>query len=275
MQELATQIRDKQQRNLPDQIVDLFIALIFIGDLKAGDRLPPELKLTKILKVNQSSLRMAMRVLTRMGAIKSTRGSGLVVQDYQLHAELNFMTELVRIPELQLGSNFLIKVLDSSPAMLGHLMRSVTDADPDIVSVPYLTVLEQQIKLLQEKQSPHKIAELDIFIQNAASSAIDNPILRATFNSFSPLRNHLMELYYSIDGDHLSHVENQKAIWIAYMKSEISQEEFNRKYLALINDEAQVLRDYLVTLPEAPKLIASPLQHYPEMISLSRADKEI
>lgn len=253
---------------MPDQIVDLFIALIFIGDLKAGDRLPPELKLTKLLKVNQSSLRMALRVLTRMNVIESTRGSGLVVLDYNQHAELNFMTELVRIPELELGSNFLIKVLDSSPAMLGHLMKSVTDSHPGIVNTPYLAVLEQQIKLLKENETPRKIAQLDIFIQNAASTAIDNPILRATFNSFSPLRDYLMEMYYSIGGDRLSHVENQKAIWIAYRTNEISKEEFNQRYLALINEEAQALRDYLLTLPESPRLTRSPLQHYPEMVSL-------
>ncbi|MEC8429460.1 MAG: GntR family transcriptional regulator, partial [Pseudomonadota bacterium] len=152
-------LRKKPEKNLPDQIVDLFLALIFIGDLKPGDRLPPELELTKILKVNQSSLRMAMRVLARMQVVESTRGSGLVVLDYKQEAGPNFYTELVRIPELHLGADFLLNLLDQIPHFLGLLMQSViADMNPK-TSLSYLVALDTQIEYLKDGKQPEEIAE--------------------------------------------------------------------------------------------------------------------
>lgn len=257
------------QRNLPDQIVDLFLALIFIGDLKPGDRLPPELQLTKILRVNQSSLRMAMRVLVRMKVIKSTRGSGLVILDYKTQAGLNFMTELVRISELELGSTLLLEMLEGAPFILTQLMKSVTEHEEPSNNFEYLSVLDQQIKLLIEKESPKKIAELDIYAQNLACSTLKNPILRATFNSFMPLRDYILELYHSMGGERLNQIKNQKKLWIAFSTTKINKEQFLASYYQLVSDETNALRKYLSTLPKEPRLIKSPLQHYPELVSLA------
>lgn len=266
---------NKQARTLPDQIVDLFIALIFTDDLKAGDRLPAELKLTKILQVNQSSLRMAMRVLTRMKVIESTRGSGLIVQDYKEQAELNFMTELVRIPELELGSDFLTRMLDSSTAMLfSQLMFQVTSKSPSHATRNYLPTLDQQISYLNEGRLPQEIAELDMVMQSNAAKELTNPAIKAMFNSIAPLRRHMMELYYAMPGNQLAHVEKQREIWLKFVSDEISLEEFNQRYLTLITRQIEALKEYVKTLPQKPRLKVSPLQHFPEMVSLSNYDKQ-
>ena len=69
-------------KTLPDQITDLLIALIFTEKLKAGDKLPPERQLAEYLGVDRTSLRMALRTLTRMNVIHALQGSGIRVLDY-------------------------------------------------------------------------------------------------------------------------------------------------------------------------------------------------
>lgn len=261
-------IRGKTQRNLPDQIVDLFLALIFIGDLEPGDRLPAELALTGILRVNRSSLRMAMRVLVRLKVIESNRGSGLIVLDYKTHAGINFITELIRIPELDLGSRFILEILDSAPEFLELLMNASIENRAASSHFNYIATLEQKISYLKGGSSPRELAELDMRMQDDASAKFKNPIYRAAYNSLVPIRDYLMERYYAMGGDRLSHVENQKTLSMALLTKEISQDEFRERFRQLVSEEVNLFRDYLANLPKEPRLLVSPLHHYPELVSL-------
>jgi len=255
-------------KNLPDQIADLFLALIFMGDLKAGDRLPPELQLTKILKVNQSSLRMAMRILVRMNVIKSTRGSGLLVLDYKKNAGLNFIADLLNIPELELGSEILLEVLENAPFILTELTKSVIQDQSFSDYMPYIHLFDKQIELFENNACPMNVVELDIAAQNYASSMLNNLILQTAFNSFMPLRNYMMHLYYSIAPDNLARIKKQKALWLALSTKQINKKQFINNYFEFISEETHILKKHLASLPQEPHLKKSPLKHYPELITL-------
>ncbi|MDD9938242.1 MAG: GntR family transcriptional regulator, partial [Myxococcales bacterium] len=54
------------QGTLPDRIADELIARVFTGELQPGDTLPAERALAASLGVDRTSLRIAMRQLTRM-----------------------------------------------------------------------------------------------------------------------------------------------------------------------------------------------------------------
>ena len=77
-----------------------------------------------------------------------------------------------------------------------------------------------------------------------------------------------MERYYSMGGDRLSYVENQKALQLAFLAKEISQDELMERFQQLVSEAVDEFRDYLANLPKEPRLLVSPLQHYPEMVSL-------
>ena len=69
-------------KTLPDQVADYLIARIFIGELKPGDKLPAERQLADQLGVDRTSLRMALRHLSRLGLLRSVHGSGITIEDY-------------------------------------------------------------------------------------------------------------------------------------------------------------------------------------------------
>jgi GntR family transcriptional repressor for pyruvate dehydrogenase complex len=61
------------------QVVDYVRQLVASGELKAGDRLPPERELAHKLKISRSSLRAGIGFLSAMGVLKSRHGAGTFV----------------------------------------------------------------------------------------------------------------------------------------------------------------------------------------------------
>ncbi len=57
------------------QVVDHVRGLIAIGELRPGDRLPPERELARELKISRSSLRAGIGFLSAMGVLKSRHGA--------------------------------------------------------------------------------------------------------------------------------------------------------------------------------------------------------
>src|SRR5277367_3501150 len=61
------------------QVVAHVRALIASGELRPGDRLPPERELARELKISRSSLRAGIGFLAAMGVLKSRHGAGTFV----------------------------------------------------------------------------------------------------------------------------------------------------------------------------------------------------
>ena len=67
MDELYKPIKTKR---IPEEIVEQIKALIFKGNLKPGEALPPERTLAKSLNVSRVSLREALNTLQGMGLLE-------------------------------------------------------------------------------------------------------------------------------------------------------------------------------------------------------------
>lgn len=61
------------------QVVDHVRQQVASGELKPGDRLPPERELARKLKISRSSLRAGIGFLSAMGVLKSRHGAGTFV----------------------------------------------------------------------------------------------------------------------------------------------------------------------------------------------------
>ena len=67
-----------------EEVVDLIVSRICSGDLKVGQKLPPERVLADDLGVSRTSLRDALRALESMGYIRSASGSGHYINKIML-----------------------------------------------------------------------------------------------------------------------------------------------------------------------------------------------
>ena len=86
---VKTEIHKETPKETPDgvtghsqltmQVVDHVRQLVASGELKPGDRLPPERELARKLKISRSSLRAGIGFLAAMGVLKSRHGAGTFV----------------------------------------------------------------------------------------------------------------------------------------------------------------------------------------------------
>jgi GntR family transcriptional regulator, transcriptional repressor for pyruvate dehydrogenase complex len=74
-----TQDESTGHSHLTMQVVEHVRALIASGEVKPGDRLPPERELARKLKISRSSLRAGIGFLSAMGVLKSRHGAGTFV----------------------------------------------------------------------------------------------------------------------------------------------------------------------------------------------------
>jgi GntR family transcriptional repressor for pyruvate dehydrogenase complex len=64
-----------------DQVVTRILDLVRSGNLKPGDRLPPERELIEIFSIGRPGLREALRSLATLGIIESRHGGGAYITD--------------------------------------------------------------------------------------------------------------------------------------------------------------------------------------------------
>lgn len=67
--------------NISQEVVIRLREMIHKGEIKAGDRLPPERDLAKLLNVSRPTLRAGIRSLVAIGALQSRQGAGTFVVD--------------------------------------------------------------------------------------------------------------------------------------------------------------------------------------------------
>jgi GntR family transcriptional repressor for pyruvate dehydrogenase complex len=85
------------KQRLGQQVVSRILELVRTGNLRPGDRLPPERELIEIFRISRPSLREALRALSILGVIESRHGGGAFVTDLEaqtLLAPLDFFLSL-------------------------------------------------------------------------------------------------------------------------------------------------------------------------------------
>ena len=73
---------------------------ILNGELKAGDKLPPERELAQILDVSRNSVREGLRILENMGVIASQQGSGNYISNEFDDAIVSVMSYMYVLKDL-------------------------------------------------------------------------------------------------------------------------------------------------------------------------------
>lgn len=164
-----------------EKVIDYIQGEILKGDLKRGEKLPPERELAERLGVGRNSVREAMRTLSLMGFISSTQGAGNFVScnlEKNLAESTRMMmmlneTDYRQISELRQG-------LENQAILLAS--KRITQAQ--------LEKLEQiawEMRGAQMEQSVALDKELHGVISEAAGNRLLMVIIRAlseTIDSF-------------------------------------------------------------------------------------------
>src|SRR5437764_14556068 len=76
---MSTTIDSERRGTTSDEVISRLREMIHRGELRSGDRLPPERDFAKMLGVSRPTLRAGIRSLSAMGVLKSRQGAGTFV----------------------------------------------------------------------------------------------------------------------------------------------------------------------------------------------------
>lgn len=247
-------------KTLPDQITDLLIALIFVGKLLPGDKLPPERQLAEHLGVDRTSLRMALKTLTRMNVINTVQGSGIRVLDFKVDGGMDFLSNLYKIKELELGGELLLSGLELFNRAIPSAIKLSIEKNAEESQGKILGIVHQMYQGLQTGADHRELAKLDVLLVDTLLTSTGNIFMQMAGASSRELRLALTEKSYELI-DVKAHLDWLVSMMMRITSGLLAMDEMMRQYIEYIDEVSKPLKDYLMTLPAQPELLSSPLKN--------------
>ena len=165
-----------QQGKAYERVITYIKSEILKGNLKQGEKLPPERELAEKLGVGRNSVREALRTLSLMGFISSTQGAGNFVScdiEKNLAESTQMMmllgaTDYRQVSELRQG-------LESQAVLLAS----------ERISPAQLSELEDIVWQLRDEDDLERSTMLDKRLHYLIGEAAGNPLIMAILRAMS------------------------------------------------------------------------------------------
>ena len=159
------------------QVVEHVRALIASGEVKPGDRLPPERELARKLQISRSSLRAGIGFLSAMGVLKSRHGAGTFVSSGPPALDSNSLSVLGVLHGFLPWQMFEARlVLESSVAALAA--ERATDEH-------IAELAEEVAEMYASLEDPQEYLIHDVRFHRTIARAAGNPILGALMETIT------------------------------------------------------------------------------------------
>lgn len=161
-----------------DKIIKQIRTLITSGQVKSGDKLPPERKLAERLGVSRTHVRDAIRKLEFYGILKTLPQSGTVVSGIGITALEGLITDVLRLEESDFKSLVETRViLETKAAQYAAIRRTPSD----IIEIEKaLKAYEQKVKLKEPA------VEEDLMFHLKIAEASKNTVLKSLMLIITP-----------------------------------------------------------------------------------------
>jgi GntR family transcriptional regulator, transcriptional repressor for pyruvate dehydrogenase complex len=246
-----TVLQQGREKPLPRRIADLLIARIFMGELKPGDRLPPDRVLAEQLGVDRTSLRAALNELASRNIVRAVQGSGVVVLDYRDHAGLDFLDAVFGMSEIEFGSAFNLELLDHwievVPAILKMALRRATHAD--LAAMDFL--FKQQLDVMKKGADYLELAAIEVEIQDMIVKLAGSTILRLFANSMRQLRIQFVASFFKTV-DVQQHVLTMRTFIQMLMAGGTTPDESALRFKAYLHEHTRAHRSRIAAMPSGP-----------------------
>src|ERR1700748_3737610 len=159
------------------QVVEHVRALIASGEVKPGDRLPPERELARKLQISRSSLRAGIGFLSATGVLKSRHGAGTFVSSGPPALDSNSLSVLGVLHGFLPWQMFEARlVLESNVASLAA--ERATDEH-------IAELAEEVAEMYAALTDPHEYIITDVRFHRTIARASGNPILGALMETIT------------------------------------------------------------------------------------------
>lgn len=162
---------------LTDEAILRIKAMIVSGQLKPGERLPPEAALAEQLGLSRNSLREAVRALALINILDVRQGDGTYVTSLEPERLLDALTFVVDFHRDESVLDFLRvrRILEPAAAAMAALSIGPED----------LAALEANLRACAPDADPEDLIKLDVEFHRLIGVASGNPVLASLIEGLS------------------------------------------------------------------------------------------
>ena len=213
--------------SLKDICVQEILTKILSGELKPGDRLPPERELAEAMGISRSSINHGIMELETMGFLTITPRRGTIVNDYRRRPTPQSLAAVMRYSSVEMEESLF------SDLMATRLLIEVESARLACTNI-YDTTVEKMRKLVEElSQEPEDPTELLYRFHYLLTAASGNSVYSMIYRGFETVLCTLIRQHYSMRGEDIKesaqlHGQLLEAI---VRKDELAAQELARRIL--------------------------------------------
>lgn len=159
--------------NVAEMAFEQMKDLITSGEWKAGERIPPEIELAKMMGVSRVSIRAALQNLASLGIVTRQQGKGTVVCSMSGEQQINGLVSMLVLepPDLQAMNEYRM-ILECGSAEL-----AATRCDESVIS----KLRENLGEMKKLSESGEDTAEVDVEFHMLIAEATLNPMVIKTY----------------------------------------------------------------------------------------------
>ncbi|AQS55416.1 FadR/GntR family transcriptional regulator [Novibacillus thermophilus] len=228
-----------QRTNITDRIVDYMKQLIYNGELKPGEKLPPERELANMLNVSRTPMREALKILSAMGYIHIRHGHGLFVADPD-EAVISQLANAVSLKRHTLMDLFDVRLVLEAQAAKWAAARRTDDELKNLHAI-----VAAANKDMRDLPDPDFATRNDHAFHYAIAQASHNSVILRIMNSLLDLMKVGRQHALSIPGRFAQSVKDHEKIVHA-----IEAQQPDKAHEAMRHHIQDVRRDVLSQLAE-------------------------
>lgn len=178
--------------SLKEICVQEILTKILSGELKPGDRLPPEREMAETMGISRSSINHGIMELETMGFLTITPRRGTVVNDYRKHPTPQSLAAVMRYSSIEMEQSLF------SDLMATRVLIEVESAKLACTNIHDTTLEKMQSlvdALAQEPEDPTEILYRFHYLLTAASG---NSVYAMIYRGFETVLCTLIRQHYSM-----------------------------------------------------------------------------
>lgn len=178
---MSTEVPVGKGQYLYNEVVEKIKEMIQRGELRAGDKLPPERALAEAFKVSRNCLRQAIQALAERKILVSRRGDGTYVHTADETAVIDAFTLPIQAQKELLHEILEFRML-MEPQIAALAAKSITREELDRLKI---IICDQERKILAGAED----AELDAAFHRGLATASKNRVIRQVMDTVHDILN--------------------------------------------------------------------------------------
>ena len=181
---------------LKELFVQELESMILSGELKIGQKLPPERELAQKMQISRSVVNDGLAEMARKGFLETSPRQGTVVADFHRNGTLDILVSIMSYNGGQLPREEIRSILE----MRGVLMAFALESAIPLITPEQLDQLRAQSEAFACAKEPEAAAELIYEFDHMLSGFSGNTLLPLFFCSFRTPIQELWKRYVSRNG---------------------------------------------------------------------------